>query len=696
MGLMSGPISPPVVRRYDPAFIPAYLSNGLIGLRIGKVPQLEGLAIVGGLAAVHPVDKVEGFARGPYPAAGDIALNGKKMSDQPDRVRFVSQEYDFSCGELHTRFEFATPDATAAVDVITFCSRTMPNVVLQETRVTVDRACDLALTAKMDHAGIEGTLAKREVHAPGTEKVIIDGTLLWETHGGLSRCGVAYVTDLSTTADVDASRNEQSETAPLSTTYRLRARAGRAYALHQYAGLVPSDMHHEPHLQAGRMASMAARLGFDALRKDNRAAWTDLWKGRVVLVGAGRRWQALADAAFYYLHSSAHASSLFSTSMFGLAYWPNYHYYRGQVMWDIEGFVFLPLLLTDPHAAEALLDYRSDHLMAAERNAAMNGYRGLQFPWASTPLHGEEGIRTDAPMVFFEQHVSLSVALAFARYVHATGDLDFLRERAWPVLEGVATWIESRWVRTRRGYEIKRTLGIDEQRGQLVDNPGYANMAAAVVLREAAAAAGRLERGGMSKWTRMADAMYIPTDTRKPVIKSTDTFTARASGRGPATPEALYGLFPVGYPVDARTERETTRFYLDRVDPYLGSPMLSPLLGAHAARIGDRRRSLRLFEQGYAEFINPPFTETDEYSRVRFPDKPRVGPFQANLSAFLTACMLGLTGLEIGPGDPSGWATRPVVMPQGWNGVEIERLLLRGKPYRLVARHGDKRARLAR
>jgi trehalose/maltose hydrolase-like predicted phosphorylase len=670
------------------------MSNGLIGMRVGPIPQLGGVTILGGLAAIHPVDKVEGFARAPYPAAGDIELDGNKLSDQPDRARFVSQEYDFSCGELRSRYRFVTPGVSADVEVTTFCSRTLPSVILQETRITVDRACDLAVSAKVEHRGIDGALLKREVMVPGAEKAIIDGTLLWQTHGGVSRCGVAYVSDLLPTTDTEVTRDRDGETAPLSTTYRVRARSGRRYVLHQYVGLVPSDFHTEPHLQAGRMASMAAQLGFDRLRKDNRRAWAELWRGRVVLVGAERRWQELADAAFYYLHCSAHRSSLFSTSMFGLAFWPNYHYYRGQVMWDIEGFAFLPLLLTDPSAAEALLSYRYDHLDAAERNAAMNGYRGVQFPWASTPLHGEEGIRTDAPLVFFEQHVSLPVALAFARYVHATGDTDFLRERAWPVLEGVAKWIESRWTRTRRGYEIRDTLGIDELRGHPVDNPGYVNMAAAVVLKEAAAAARRLDRDDGPRWERMSKAMFIPVDRRRPIIKNVETFTARASGRGAATPEALYGLFPVGFPVDARTERETIRFYLDRVDPYVGSPMLSPLLGAFAARIGDRRRALGLFEKGYADFINPPFTETDEFSRTRFPDKPRVGPFQANLAAFLTACMFGLTGLEVGPGEPRTWPARRVVMPAGWDGVDIERLIVRGKPMRLTARHGDTSARL--
>ena len=107
--------------------------------------------------------------------------------------------------------------------------------------------------------------------------------------------------------------------------------------------------------------------------------------------------------------------------MFGLAYWPNYHYYRGQVMWDIETFVFPPILLTDPQAADSLLYYRNERLHAARRNAALNGYRGLQLPWASGPLHGEEMIRVSAPLITLEQHVGLSVAMAFAQYAHATG-----------------------------------------------------------------------------------------------------------------------------------------------------------------------------------------------------------------------------------------------------------------------------------
>jgi hypothetical protein len=141
-------------------------------------------------------------------------------------------------------------------------------------------------------------------------------------------------------------------------------------------------------------------------------------------------------------------------------------------------------------------------------------------------------------------------------------------------------------------------------------------------------------------------------------------------------------------------ERETIQFYLDRVDPYLGSPMLPPLLGVYAAWIGDRKRSQQLFETGYAEYINEPFTETDEFSRARHPEKPRVGPFTANLSGFLLSCVMGLSGLKISGCEPQGWAVRPPAMPSGWDGVEVERLLVRGRDVHLVAMQGEERARL--
>ena len=678
---------------WRPQWIPAYLSNGLIGLRAGPIPLIEGVCIVDGLAAVDPVEKGEGFARAPYPVGGDLELDGRRLSRVPTAARLIEQRYDFSCGELHSRFCFGSDRSTATVDVLTFCSRSLPSVVLQELSLTVDREATVTVTARLDPAGLEGRWRARETETPGTDEPVVDGSLLWETHGAVSSCGGSYVTEFDGGDGVERKRDTVNELAALSTSYRVAARPGRRYVLRQYSSLISSQLHHEPHRQAARLAGMAVRRGFKTLRAENRGAWEEIWKGRIKLLGAGSRWQELADAAYYYLHASAHSSSLCSTSMFGLAYWPNYHYYQGHVMWDIETFAFPTLLLTAPEAARALLAYRSQRLMAARRNAAIYGYRGLQFPWASGPRHGEEVIRLSAPQIVFEQHVSMDVALAFARYVHATGDQEFLREHAWPVLDGVAKWVQSRVVESDRGYEIKETIGVAEITSP-VDNNAYVNMVSALVLREAAAFAQCVGERPRDEWLRIAKGLVLPVDERGGYVKNHDRYSANARGPTAATPEALAGFFPWNYRVDPGLERRTIEFYLGRAEEFVGRPMLSALLAVYAAWIGDRAQALRWLEEGYADFAEAPFAEVNEFSRKRFPDKPRVGPFMANLGGFLMDCLYGFTGMELSAAEPADWFRRPVTLPEGWDAIEVDRLFVRGKPARLVAAQGAPRASL--
>src|SRR5689334_11619884 len=186
------------------------------------------------------------------------------------------------------------------------------------------------------------------------------GALLWESAGGLGKVGLAHVSEMLGGAAAEAEpKRPPLEDNRLATTYAFRARAGQRYRLRQITSVVCGTMHHQPDQHAARMAAKARFDGFDAIRAENRAIWEQIWKGRIVLVGAERRWQALADAAFFYLNSSVHASSPASTSIFGLAQWPDYHYYYGHVMWDVETFSVPPLLLSQPQAARALLDYRS-------------------------------------------------------------------------------------------------------------------------------------------------------------------------------------------------------------------------------------------------------------------------------------------------------------------------------------------------
>jgi trehalose/maltose hydrolase-like predicted phosphorylase len=684
----NGPLSPERVVDDQPDHLPAYLSSGTIGLRVRQTALRPGLAAVSGLEGEHPGARVAASAPAPYPLAGDLRIGEVWMSNAWHQVSDIEQQYDFACGELHTHFVYRSDGTEATVDVMTLCSRSDPTLVLQEISVSCNRACDVELAVGVDPTDVPGRCVERQVRVPGTDGRDIDGLLLWETLGGLGRCGAAYWSEVTSDLDYRSVRSEDLE-APLRTTMSARLRGRQRFVVRQVTSLVPSAAHSEPHRQATRLVASGRRLGFESLRERNAAEWRELWKGRVVLVGADRRWQQLADAAFFYLNSSVHRSSLASVHPFGLAQWHGYHYYYGHVMWDVETFILPSLLFSQPDAARAILDYRSSRIDAARGNAKLSGYVGLQYPWESSASQGEEAAPHLGPAAAYEHHVTLDVALAFAQYAHATGDDYFLRNSAWPVLAGACQWLESRVVRSDRGWEIRRAMGIAE-REEPSDNVAFVNLVAKRVLREASECAERLGRVAPPKWREIEEGLVVPFADDGCVILDHDGYSVDEE-KGD-TPAVLAAFYPMGYRAADDVERASLAFYLERADDYAGSPMLSALLGTWAARLGDRRRSAHLFEEGYGKFVSPRFLNVHEYRADKFPEQPVAGPFYANIGGFLMGCMFGLTGIRPSAAAPDMWCERSALMPDTWDGVEIERAWVRGRPASIHAMHGDEHA----
>jgi hypothetical protein len=218
-------------------------------------------------------------------------------------------------------------------------------------------------------------------------------------------------------------------------------------------------------------------------------------------------------------------------------------------------------------------------------------------------------------------------------------------------------------------------------------------MAAAVALDAAVVFAGQLGEEPRPEWTLIAEGLVLPRSSNGRRIVNHDAYRVDEPKGG--TPEAAAGIFPVGYPVPPEVERETFRFAVEEQAPrYVGTPMLSGFLGLYAARAGDRDLAMELLERGYGDFVNEPYLETDEFSRVD-PSKPRAGPMFANIGAYLTSLLFGFTGIRMRSGMPEDWPDRAVVMPAGWRAIRVERLRVRGEEWSLVARAGA-RAELIR
>lgn len=687
--MSKGPISPPPVKGSRDGDLPAYVGNGLIGLRIREVPLIAGVALVSGVAGEHRDRRIEAAANCPYPLAADVSINGVWMSDQPWSASDLVQSYDFATAELTSSLAFVVGERRVDLEVVTFASRTAPSIVLQQITARPAAAMTLGLRSIVETAGVRGSVLARRTDTPGEDKPACDGSILWETEGGLSTCGIASVTSINAPAS-ESSVKQWDATGPLVTEYQVKARKGANVSLCQMTSMVPSVSHQHPDDEAVRRVARAKLTGFDTLRERNRATWADLWKGRIVVGGANERHQALIDAAFFYLMTSTHEASVSATSIFGLATWHDYHYYYGHVMWDLDAFCVPPLILLQPGAARAVLDFRCDGMTAAERTAQLSGRKGLQFPWEVGPCTREEAAPGDGSAAAHEDHVSLHVARGFAIYADSTGDQDFLAKQAWPILKGVSDWIVSRSVETERGFEILRANGPAEV-PEPPDNDAFTNMVAGQILRRAIRAAEHLSYAVPTDWRRVESKMYIPHRSDG-IIATHDGF--RVDEPKGATPSVLAGFFPYDHPVADAERQRTLQFYLPQWPDYVGSPMLPALYPVWATMTGDRELALRLFEEGYGAYDHPRFHQCLEY-RLDHPDsKVPAGPFFANLGGMLLGLLYGLTGLVIDDNDPSAWAKRAIVLPAGWTDIKVERVWVRGRPARLSARHGAPNAEL--
>jgi hypothetical protein len=188
-----------------------------------------------------------------------------------------------------------------------------------------------------------------------------------------------------------------------------------------------------------------------------------------------------------------------------------------------------------------------------------------------------------------------------------------------------------------------------------------------------------------ARWTKVADGLVLPM--RGAAVVSHDGY--RKDEEKGATPDPLLGVFPVGFELPDAQLQATLEFYLGMADDYIGSPMLSALYGVWAAWAGDRRQALKLLDEGYAQFSRGRFRQILEYRPDRHPDEPQAGPFFANMGGFLISLLLGFPGLQPNGGDIESWPRRKVVLPAGWDAIEVDRLWIRGQPMRLIALQGE-------
>ncbi len=363
------------------------------------------------------------------------------------------------------------------------------NVVAIEKRFTGDAPVDYALCYRLGASFGSGEMPNRFT----AEAEEMDGgvRICFAADGQkLYKGDICFLCDAPCAAEISGN----------AYTLRIAPQAGQS--VHFYIILSDEDTAH----RAMEMAERVLSGGYDALRADHTARWA---------AHHAQGFVQLPDSHLQQVYETAQYALKISTTKWSIPTCLN------DCCWDARFFAFDEFfnfhgLLTSGHAqlARRVTDFRHDGLATAIYRASSHGVAQAHYPWETVETHEEA-----APPGFYYDHIfhMANVALGQWSYVQVTGDVGYLREKAYPVMRACSEFYVRHMLYTiEDGKRIVGRCTDLERLGSSVPNAFMTTCGVIVTLRNTAKAAQRLgvEPELAEEYAREADALEraLPQD----------------------------------------------------------------------------------------------------------------------------------------------------------------------------------------
>ncbi|MFJ1768081.1 glycosyl hydrolase family 65 protein [Amycolatopsis sp. NPDC088138] len=451
-------------------------------------------------------------------------------------------------------------------------------------------------------------------------------------------------------------------------------RAGVPVRITKYVGVASSVdtdrplVAASPGQAAARTAARAAGDGYRVALARNSDAWSRLWQSSISIPGDPTM-TAQVHASMFYLLASVRAGVVWSASPGGLSS----DGYSGHVFWDMETWMYPALLAQYPDIAADANTYRQQRLPAARAAAAAlstpdHPIKGAKFPWQSA-LTGKETTPDWSPDGKQEIHINSDIALAQWQYYEATGDKAWLRDKAWPVLQGIADYWATRAVPgPAGGYVINDVKGADEYHDN-VDNSASTNAGAQASLRIATRAAGIVGRPADPAWGKVADGLKIPVDAGANIHPEFDGYAGQTVKQADVT----LLQYPWAVPMSPGLAQHDLDYYKARTDPD-GPSMTDAIATIAGAALGSPGCAVYTSLRDSADpYLAAPF---DQWYETR---TGGAFDFTTGQGGYLQEFLYGFTGLR--------WGTDSVTvdpfLPPQLPGVDITGVRWHGRTFDL-------------
>jgi len=622
------------------------VANGMIGLVSSAEPMKMEETVLNGVYDYYGRGRVSNILKGFNFADMILDVDGERIAS--DNISNLSQTLDMKRAAITTRFDFRNK---VTVRYTVRALRHLPFTSLIDLEITARRNVEIAPASEITAPDILRDVRNyyAEIDRPHVRIPLLTSVAESPTGKHTVAASSSFLfPGAEHGAEPELVHEEWDHNRHL-VRFRKSLERGETFRFSVVATETSTEHFEDPHNESERLSIFAALEGRQKLIRKHEEEWENLWESDIVIEGSEED-QRDVRFALYHLYSFAREGTAYSLSPMGLSGLG----YNGHVFWDTELWMYPPLLILQPQIARSLLDYRFERLEEARRKAFSHGFEGAMFPWESDDT-GQEATPVWALTGPFEHHITGTVAFAYWSYYRVTRDLEWLREKGYPMLEEIARfWVSRVEPGADDRYHINNVVGADEWAENIDDN-AFTNGVAISALRYAAKAARELGMEPDPRWEEIAAGI--------PILEMDSGVTREhASYEGEEIKQADVNL--LAYPLDIVTEPEQVRRNLEYYEPRVGhGPAMShSVFSVLHSRLGDPGRAYELFKRGYEPNEVPPFGVLAEAAGGTNPY------FATGAGGMLQAVLAGFGGLEL---TDEGIVQVDTQLPRAWKALRI-------------------------
>jgi trehalose/maltose hydrolase-like predicted phosphorylase len=424
----------------------------------------------------------------PHPVGLHLVVGDQILNSTVDKnsISNFSQTMDFRNGVLSWTYTWAPNKTKISFDIEyeAFMSRARLNIGATRLRVTPHGGnYNASIIDLLDgRSAVRSSLGKRGMYPDLTSIYVSihpDG-LPNVTAWTISSTNVSngYTDESSRRLATNTGSNSSMS---IGQEWDARLVEGETATFEKLVGIASTDKFQDPESTARSELARAGIDGWDTILSEHTEAWNELMENNQMTnyrdPATGRlpgndtiieKFQIMAVGDYFYLMQNllpANGNGLNDNgvSVGGLTS----DTYGGMLFWDQEVFMSPGITSVRPdYGTQFLLARAKDYRQAlqnAQEDYVQAKYKfdnkSVLYSW----VRGRFGNATaTGPVLNYEYHINLDIALAMWEYRQITGNNEFFKENFWDVFEGVGHAMATVLVKDGAGWSIRNMTDPDE------------------------------------------------------------------------------------------------------------------------------------------------------------------------------------------------------------------------------------------